>query len=136
MNYFAVCDNISAILAQRVSALRSVTAEQAATHKSAPAGATAVVCFAGEQVLEVISDEAYSAEQKYAVVLMCRGSTTSGRDDGALVHGIIRALNGSRPLPDERGFLAYSGCDSDFEDNARYYTLTFKITRVQVLEGV
>ncbi|MFC4923451.1 MULTISPECIES: hypothetical protein [Delftia] len=133
MNYFAVCNNISAILAARVTALRSVTAEQAATQKSAPAGATAVVCFAGEQVLEVISEDAYSAEQTYAVVLMCRGATASDRDDGALMHGIIRALNGSRPLPEERGFLGYSGCDSDFEDNARYYTLTFKIKRVQTI---
>ncbi|WP_312587236.1 hypothetical protein [Comamonas terrigena] len=123
-DYFDFCTTLADRLTAQVPTLRAVTAEQAATHRKAPAGITAVVCFGGEQVLENVGDEAFEAEQTYDVVVMCRGASSSGNDDGPAVHGVIRALHFFKSL-------RYISCVSDFEDNARYYTLTFKITRVQ-----
>lgn len=117
---------IATRLSAEVSRLRAVTAEQAATHRGAPAGITAVACFGGEQVTENIGDEAFEAAQTYDVVVMCRGASTSGKDDGAAIFSAIRALHFFQRL-------RYVSCESDFEDNARYYTLTFKVTQVRVL---
>ncbi len=134
-DYFYVCQRIAEALTS-VPGLRSVTAEQASAMRIAPAGATAVVAFGGETVGEHIGDAAYSAEQTYSVALMCRGATRAGEEDGLLVHAVIRALHGLAPLDGERGFLRYTGLISDYEDNARYYTLSFNIGRIQELTKV
>ncbi|RGE46642.1 hypothetical protein DZC30_02380 [Comamonas testosteroni] len=125
-DYFDFCEVIANRLAAEVPAIRAITSEQAATHRGAPAGTTAVVCFGGEQVTEEIGDEAFEASQTYDVVVMCRGASTSGKEDGQAIFAAIRALHYFQRL-------RYVSCESDFEDNARYYTLTFKTTRVQEL---
>lgn len=130
LDYFAICTAIAAQLSE-IPNLRAVDAEQAATQRTAPAGNTAVVVFAGETVNETIGDAAISVTQSYDVIVMCRGALTTGASDGALIYAAIKALHASRPAGDGR--LWYSGSSSDFEDNARYYTLSFKINRVQEL---
>lgn len=129
-DYFSICTRIAQMLSG-IPSLRAVDAEQAATQRTAPSGNTAVVVFAGEAVDESIGDRALSTTQRYDVILMCRGATASGASDGTLVHRIISLLHSS--FPAGAGRLSYTGASSDFEDNARYYTLNFSISRVQEL---
>lgn len=126
-DYFEICTNIAAQLSD-IPGLRAVDAEQAATQRQAPAGSTAVVVFAGEVVNEHIGDATLAVSQSYDVIVMCRGARTIGASDGQLIHAAIQALHGSRPT--SSGRLLYTGSSSDFEDNARYYTLNFRLTRV------
>ena len=128
-DYFSACQSIADRLS-RVEGLRAVTAEQAATQRTAPAGATAVVCFGKDVVVEALGGEAFVSEQDYRVVLMCRGAVSSSAVDGMLVSQVIRALHEFRPSPDASSNLKYSGTDSDFEDNARYYTITFSYRKL------
>lgn len=129
-DYFSICTKIAQILSE-IPGLRAVDAEQAATQRTAPVGATAVVVFGGETVQERIGDHALSTTQSYDVILMCRGALQTGSSDGALVSAVISKLHASRP--GASGRLYYTGATSDFEDNARYYTLNFSISRVQEL---
>lgn len=129
-DYFSICTRIAQMLSG-IPSLRAVDAEQAATQRTAPTGNTAVVVFAGETVQERIGDHALSVAQSYDVILMCRGALPAGTSDGALVSAVISKLHASRPS--ESGRLYYTGASSDYEDNARYYTLSFSISRVQEL---
>lgn len=123
-SYFAIGDAIAAHLdASGIPGLRAVTAEQAASMRSAPAGITAVVTFAGETVSSA-ADYLIQTRQSWTVTVMCRGATaTDGESDGAAVGAVIRALHGYAPV--KRSHLEYFGATSDYEDNARYYVLTF-----------
>lgn len=129
-DYFEICTSIAAQLSS-IEHLRAVDAEQAATQRQAPAGNTAVVVFAGEVVNENIGDVAISVSQSYDVIVMCRGALTTGASDGQLIYSVIQSLHGSRPAG--AGRLWYTGASSDFEDNARYYTLNFSLSQVQEL---
>ncbi len=57
---------------------------------------------------------------------MCRGGSNSSKEDGVAIFSVIRALHFFQRL-------RYVSCESDFEDNARYYTLTFKVMQVREL---